>query len=72
MPRSAGDNIQPGWVAGQAAIAVGALDARVIIGTWQTRAEWEAWHADPKFRETRRQMEGLEARSWPTCAPPDA
>jgi len=34
----------------------------VIIGTWQTRADWEAWHADPKFRETRKQMEGLEVK----------
>jgi heme-degrading monooxygenase HmoA len=53
---------QSGWVGGQVAIPVHALDERVIIGTWRTRADWEAWHADPKFRETRRQMEGLEAR----------
>ena len=54
---------QPGWVAGQVAIPVDALAERVIIGTWQTRADWEAWHADPKFRETRRQLEGLEAQA---------
>jgi len=53
---------QAGWVAGQVAIPIDALDQRVIIGTWQTRADWEAWHADPKFRETRTQMEGLETR----------
>src|SRR5262249_48078148 len=28
---------QPGWIAGQVAIPVDALDERVIIGTWQTR-----------------------------------
>src|SRR5947208_8211949 len=53
---------QAGWIAGQVAIPVDALDERVIIGTWQTRADWEAWHADPKFRETRKQVEGLETR----------
>ena len=60
---------QAGWIAGQVAIPVDALDERVIIGTWQTRADWEAWradweawHADPKFRETRKQLEGLETR----------
>ena len=53
---------QTGWIAGQVAIPIDALDERVIIGTWQTRADWEAWHADPKFRETRKEMEGLETR----------
>jgi len=53
---------QAGWIGGQVAIPIDALAERVIIGTWQTRADWEAWHADPKFRETRRQMEGLEAQ----------
>ena len=38
-----------------------AHNRRAIVGVWQTRADWEAWHADPKFRETRQQMEGLEA-----------
>ena len=31
---------QTGWIAGQVAIPVDALDERVIIGTWQTRADW--------------------------------
>ena len=52
---------QPGWVAGQLVMPIGALDERVILGTWQTRADWEAWHTDPKFRETRQRLEGLEA-----------
>jgi len=29
------------------------LDERVIIGMWQTRAEWEAWHADPVVTDLR-------------------
>ena len=51
---------QPGWVAGQVAIPIDALAERVIIGTWQTRADWEAWHTDKSFAETRKRMEGLE------------
>jgi heme-degrading monooxygenase HmoA len=49
-----------GWVGGQLAIPLDNLSKRVIIGTWQTRADWEAWHTDPAFGETRKQMEGLE------------
>jgi heme-degrading monooxygenase HmoA len=37
------------------------LTKRVIIGTWQTRADWEAWHHDAAFTETRRRLEDLEA-----------
>ena len=33
----------------------------VIVGTWRTRADWEAWHTDRKFAETRRRIEGLES-----------
>jgi len=35
--------------------------ARVLIGTWQTRADWEVWHTDLAFAETRKRLEGLEA-----------
>ena len=51
---------QAGWIAGQVAIPIDALDERVIIGTWQTRADWEAWHKDPAFEATRQRLEGLE------------
>jgi heme-degrading monooxygenase HmoA len=39
----------------------------VIVGTWRTRADWEAWHQDPQFAETRRRLDGLEngpAEHW--------
>jgi heme-degrading monooxygenase HmoA len=52
---------QPGWIAGQLAIPVDRLDQRAIIGTWETRAHWEAWHNDPAFAETRERLEGLQA-----------
>ena len=54
---------QPGWVGGQLVIPVDGLNARVIIGTWETRADWEAWHADPEFQETRKQLQGLESKA---------
>src|SRR3954454_18178444 len=42
--------------------------ARVIIGTWQREEDWEAWHHDPEFVETRRELEeaadGTEASHW--------
>jgi heme-degrading monooxygenase HmoA len=50
-----------GWVSGQLLIPLEGLNQRMIIGTWQTRADWEAWHNDATFLETRRRLEGLEA-----------
>jgi hypothetical protein len=34
---------------------------RVIVGTWKTRADWEAWHHDSQFTETRQRLDGLES-----------
>lgn len=53
---------QPGWIGGQLLIPLDGLDRRIIVGTWQSRAHWEAWHKDPTFAETRRRLAGLEAR----------
>ena len=50
-----------GWIGGQLAIPVDKLNERVVIGTWQSRADWEAWHTDPTFRDTRKKLDGLEA-----------
>jgi heme-degrading monooxygenase HmoA len=30
------------------------------VGTWETRADWAAWHDDPAFQETRQRMEELQ------------
>ena len=49
-----------GWVGGQMLIPLDGLNQRVIVGTWQTRADWEAWHEDGAFRETRARMEKLQ------------
>jgi heme-degrading monooxygenase HmoA len=58
---------RPGWVGGQLLRPSDKPDRRVIVGTWRTRADWEAWHQDPKFAETRRRLDGLEngpAEHW--------
>jgi heme-degrading monooxygenase HmoA len=40
----------------------------VIVGTWRSRDDWEAWHRDPQYAETRRQLdplvEGPEEHVW--------
>ena len=58
---------QPGWIAVQLAIPADAANERVVIGTWETRADWEAWHATDVFQDTRMLMEGVEVeerRDW--------
>ena len=58
---------RPGWIGGQLLRPADKHDARVIIGTWRTRADWEAWHHDPQFAETRQRLDGLEtapAEHW--------
>ena len=44
---------QPGFVAAQLAMPADERGERVIIGTWESRAHWEAWHASPEFERTR-------------------
>ena len=51
---------QTGWVGGQFLVSADQPSQRVIVGTWQSRADWEAWHDDPAFKETRERLEGLQ------------
>ena len=58
---------RPGWVGAQLMMPLDSLSKRIIIGTWQTRADWEVWHGDEAFAETRKRLEGLEegnAEHW--------
>jgi heme-degrading monooxygenase HmoA len=50
-----------GWVSGQILIPLGDPSARVIIGVWETRAAWEAWHEAPEFLRTRERLEEIGA-----------
>ena len=51
---------QPGFVSAQLCIPLDALNERVIIGTWETRADWERWHAAGPFRETRNRLDRVD------------
>jgi heme-degrading monooxygenase HmoA len=53
---------QPGFVAVQLCIPVDAMNERVIIGTWESRADWEAWHDAQPFLETRRKLEEVDEK----------
>ena len=39
---------RPGWVAGQLLRPVDKPQARVIVGTWESREAWEAWHHEER------------------------
>jgi heme-degrading monooxygenase HmoA len=52
---------RPGWVSGQLLAPEDAPDTRVIVGTWRSREDWEAWHNDPAFLEQRTKLEQLDA-----------
>ena len=51
---------QRGWIGGQLLIPMDGVNKRAVIGTWESRADWEAWHSDERFVETRERMDGLQ------------
>jgi heme-degrading monooxygenase HmoA len=53
---------RPGFISVQLCTPVDGLNERVVIGTWQTRADWEAWHEDRIFAETRERMDRCEVQ----------
>jgi heme-degrading monooxygenase HmoA len=59
---------QPGWIGGQVLQPEERPRERVIVGTWRTRSDWEKWHEDPEFAETRQTLDGLSTKpsqhSW--------
>jgi heme-degrading monooxygenase HmoA len=52
---------RPGWVRGQLLMPLEDVGKRAIIGTWKTRADWEAWHQDETFARTRQRLAELES-----------
>jgi heme-degrading monooxygenase HmoA len=66
--RMAAARRQPGWVGGQLLQPTGDPQRRLIVGTWQTRDDWQAWHHDPSFEETRQELDelvsGPEQHMW--------
>ena len=61
--RAAAVREQPGFVSLQLGIPVDELSQRVVIGTWQTRADWEAWHATEPFQNTRVELDEPAAKT---------
>ena len=51
---------RPGWQGGQLLIPLEQPNARLIVGTWDSRAAWQAWHEDEAFNETRERLNGLQ------------
>jgi heme-degrading monooxygenase HmoA len=49
-----------GWISGQLLTSDDESSTRVIVGTWESREDWEAWHADPAFLDQRATLERLE------------
>ena len=59
--RLAAARTRAGWVGGQLLRPDDKPARRVIVGTWKTRGDWEAWHHDPWFATTRQRLDGLES-----------
>ncbi len=58
---------QPGWISVQLCASAQAPNQRVVIGTWENRAAWEAWHTTDVFQRTRHDLEGsqiAERQTW--------
>ncbi len=57
-----------GWISGRVLAPLDEPNARIIVGTWRSRDDWEKWHTDAEFRETRQRLDGLQAQpdemSW--------
>jgi heme-degrading monooxygenase HmoA len=51
---------QPGWVSVQLDIPARASNQRVVIGTWESRSAWEAWHTTDSFQRTRQRLDDAE------------
>jgi len=50
-----------GWIGGSILTPEDDTRARVILGLWESRADWERWHDDPAFRDTAERLRGLES-----------
>jgi heme-degrading monooxygenase HmoA len=67
LGRMAAAREQPGWVGGQLLRPTADPQRRVIVGTWRTREDWHAWHTDPRFQDTRAELDPLVRGSEEHC-----
>jgi heme-degrading monooxygenase HmoA len=49
-----------GWVAAQVLKGRDDRLARVIVGVWESVADWAAWHDESTFRATRQELSEVE------------
>lgn len=50
-----------GWISGQVLKpAEGSGTKRIVLGTWESREAWAAWHHDPEFLKARERLDQLE------------
>jgi len=49
-----------GWVSGQLLSPSESPGVRVIVGTWRSKADWQSWHEEPAFLESRAKLDGLQ------------
>lgn len=52
-----------GWVSAQLLTGVDEDLERAIVGVWESKDDWAAWHHDDAFEETRDQLSQVEERS---------
>jgi len=52
-----------GWIRGALLMPLDGMNQRVIVGTWHSRADWEAWHQDPAFTDTATRLDALQTAS---------
>ena len=50
-----------GWIRGEILMPLDGMNKRLIVGTWRSRADWEAWHQDPAFTATSARLDALQA-----------
>ncbi len=56
---------QEGWISMQLLIPLDAPNKRLVVGTWRSRADWEAWHATEVFQRTREQLDAIRQTPEP-------
>lgn len=56
---------QPGWIDVELLIPADELNKRVVVGTWRSMADWEAWHETEVFKRTRERMDAVQGTSGP-------
>ena len=58
----------PGWIGGQFLQPDHDPQRRMIVGTWRSRDDWQAWHTDARFQASRTRLDqlvhGPEGHSW--------